>query len=99
MRPIFTGPLRRMTVGLTGPQKQSSLPQKTGLAMKQASCSSILLLGHGSTPMEILEPVPFLKEFITMTKETPTPSKYVLLYLISFILRETWKSLSPAMHP
>ena len=49
--------------------------------------------------MEIQGPVQFLKEFITMTKETPTPSKYVLLYLISFIWREIWKSLSPAMHP
>ena len=98
MRPIITGPLRRTTVEPTGPQKRPSLLQKTGLAMKRASCLSILLWGHGSTPMEIQGPVPFLKEFITMTKETPTPSKYVLLYLINFIWREIWKSLSPAMH-
>ena len=49
--------------------------------------------------MEIQEPVPFLKEFIMMTKEIPTPLKSVLLYLISFILQEIWKSLSLAMHP
>ena len=66
------------------------------LAMKRVSCLSILLSTweHSNGDSRTGS----ISQRIYYDDQKLYPSKYVLLYLISFILQETWKSLSQAMH-